>query len=153
MWVLDPFAVKNGVTPTTRYRKTGKKAMKSNNTTIGGVKPGGRGCPSTAKTKCLRRESREVNGETRKRSGRERFTNQQPSSAAVNCHRMSPSTPNDHESPDINQYYSSKDLSLEGFVSPEDMHGLKIDDNLVNYGDGYGVYPERHPYTWSGFHF
>jgi hypothetical protein len=33
VWVLDPAAVKNGVTPTTRYRKSGKKSSKSNSAT------------------------------------------------------------------------------------------------------------------------
>lgn len=66
---------------------------------------------------------------------------------------MSPSTPDDHESSDIGPYYHPGDLSLEGFVSLEDIHGLRIDDNLVNYGSGCGTYPERPPYSWPGLHF
>lgn len=153
MWVLDPFAVKNGVTPTTRYRKTGKKTMKSNNIALGGARPDGRGGFSTTKTKCLRRESGRINGDLQKRSRRQHFTNQQLNSTAVNCYRMSPSTPNDYGSPDMSQYYHSKGLFLEECGSPEDVHGFKIDDSLVDYGDGYDIYPERHPYTWSGFQF
>jgi hypothetical protein len=153
VWVLDPFAVKNGVTPTTRYRKTGKKTVKSNIAALGGVRSDGRGGLSTTKTKCLRQEFGEVNGDLKRRSRGEHFPNQQLNSTAVHCHRMSPSTPNDHESSDISQYYHSKDLSLEGFVSFEDIHGLRIDDNLVNYGGGCGIYPERHPYMWPGYHF
>ncbi|TVY40992.1 Fork-head transcriptional regulator [Lachnellula subtilissima] len=133
-WVLEEFAIKDGVQSTTRYRKgTGaKKFMKTENPAPSRQSSGRKGGISASKTKMQRQQQRSMSGTHRSRHGhgyeflRSHFPTQRHSS---------PPTPPTHENipgAGCNPYFFPKqqlEMPYEDMCGLQDVQGVYIDDH------------------------
>ncbi|RDL33265.1 uncharacterized protein BP5553_08704 [Venustampulla echinocandica] len=145
-WVLEDFAIKDGVQSTTRYRKgTGaKKFVKSDNPTPSRQSSGRKGGISARQTKLQRQRIREERSDSR-RGIQKHDTHQSQFLQHTLNQRMqrlsSPSTPPSHENmPSMNPYFLPKAEQLE--VPYEDMCGLEVVQGV--YLDDGPVFTSNH---------
>jgi len=151
-WVLEPFAIKDGVTPTTRYRKNGKKTVKSSNPAPARVRSGRAGGLSAGKAKFERRKYQGGGtGVPPKENRRSQSQNQHLMAANNRYHDPSPSIPNNHEFTSIIPYHFN-DTSFGDRTPFEDVQGIHMDDGPVFCVDGFEYNGEKHLQMWSEFH-
>jgi hypothetical protein len=149
-WVLEDFAIKDGVQSTTRYRKgTGaKKFMKTENPAPSRQSSGRKGGISASKSKLQRQQQR---SDSRRSIHRHDILRSQfPSHTAHPIHQRhsSPLTPPTHENmpgPPCNPYFFAKaeqqqlEIPYEDMCGLQDVQGVYIDDNgpiFTNNQDG-----------------
>ncbi|TVY92631.1 Fork-head transcriptional regulator, partial [Lachnellula willkommii] len=129
-WVLEEFAIKDGVQSTTRYRKgTGaKKFMKTENPAPSRQSSGRKGGISASKTKMQRQQQRSISSTHRSRHGHEFLRSHFPTQRY-----SSPLTPPTHENipgAGCNPYFFPKQqLEYEDMCGLQDVQGVYIDDN------------------------
>ncbi|TVY35220.1 Fork-head transcriptional regulator [Lachnellula occidentalis] len=137
-WVLEEFAIKDGVQSTTRYRKgTGaKKFMKTENPAPSRQSSGRKGGISASKTKLQRQQARSIclSGTHRSRHGHGHEFLRSPHFPAPR--HSSPLTPPTHENiPGVgcNPYFFPKqqqmEMPYEDMCGLQDVQGVYIDDN------------------------
>jgi hypothetical protein len=152
-WVLEPFAIKNGVTPTTRYRpKHPKKAVRTGKTgklLSLRVESGRKGGQATGKTKSNIRRPRDL----QHISAQSDFGTHQPPAtngvggAPSNRHN-SPSTPPGIDLPPSNHKYEHRPFNDTMTLS--DVKGIyNLNSDPLFYGDEHTAYMDPQLQMWS----
>jgi len=138
-WVLEDFAIKDGVQSTTRYRKgTGaKKFIKSENPQPARQTSGRKGGISASKNKLQRHQRVRDISDSRRSIPRHQILHSQFPSQMRSMRQSSPLTPPNNEMPPAcNPYYFAKaepqpENPYEEICGLEEVQGVYIDDSPV----------------------
>lgn len=133
-WVLEDFAIRDGVQSTTRYRKgTGnKKHARSEHPTPTRQTSGRKGGFCASKTKSQRQKAKEERPNQRVTSRAEAPRQLQLHSQAVTQRQVSPLTPPNLENISSPYFFSKSeqlDMSYDDMYGLEDVQGVYIDDH------------------------
>ncbi|KAH6669240.1 hypothetical protein B0J14DRAFT_487121 [Halenospora varia] len=148
-WVLEDFAIKDGVQSTTRYRKgtSAKKFTRSEHPAPARQRSGRKGGISASKTKLHRQRAREERSDPRRPIQRHdilRSQYLQPRSHPTQ-RQSSPLTPPSHEGiPSSSPYFFPKtkhiEIPFEDVCRLENVQGVDNDSPLFSHGDYDSLY-------------
>jgi hypothetical protein len=149
--VLEPFAITEGVTPTTRYRKNGKKTYKSRNSAPTRVRSGKSASVPARKSKFQSQQSpgwrQDMIYDQKHRTPAQHCT-----PPVMDQCNQSPYTPDYHQ-PLTGSHYHSSSSFLDGLVQFADIKQVQMDDEGMICMDGYEHYGDRYPYVWTNSHY
>jgi len=148
--VLEPFAITEGVTPTTRYRKNGKKAHKSRNSAPTRIRSAKSAVAPTKKSKCQTQHS-PGSVQDMKHNQRHHTPIHHCISPIMDNRNLPPYTPNCHQLSIGSQYQSGPSI-LDNLGQYADMKPGQINDEGMVFMDEHEHYGDRYPYVWTNSH-
>ena len=149
--MLEPFAVTEGVTPTTRYRKNGKKGHKSRTSAPTRVRSGRSAGVPARKNKFQSLQSPD-SGQDMTHDQRHPTPIQHCTPPMMNQCNLSPYTPDCHQ-PFIGSHHQPGSSILDDLGQYADMKPVQIDDGALVYMEEHENYRDRYPYVWTNSHY
>jgi hypothetical protein len=149
--VLEPFAISEGVTPTTRYRKNGKKAYKSRNSAPARARSARSAGVLARKSKFQSQQSPDSRQDMTQDQGHHTPIQYYTPPIMDQCN-LSPYTPDCHQ-PFIGSHYQPGSSILDNLGQYNDIKPVQVDDGGMIYMDEHEHYGDRFPYVWTNSHY
>lgn len=149
--MLEPFAITEGVTPTTRYRKNGKKAYKSKISVPTHVRSG-RSARVPGRKSNSQSEQSPDSRQDMTHVQRHHTPIQHCTALIIDQCNLSPYTPDCHQ-PFIGSHYQPGSSILDDLGQYADIKPVQIDDGGMVYMDEHEHYGDKYPYVWTNSHY
>lgn len=145
--MLEPFAITEGVTPTTRYRKNGKKAYKSRNLGPTRARSGRSGAIPVRKSKLQSRQPPDVRQDMANDQHQHRPM-QHCTPPVMDQPDHSPYTPDCQQLLPGNLYHSASSF-LDGWEQFAEFKPVPLDEGGLIYLDENEHYGDHYPCLWA----
>jgi len=162
-WVLEDFAIKDGVQSTTRYRKgTGsKKFLRSENPAPARQSSGRKGGISASKGKLQRQRVKDERSDLRRPTpkidtGRRQPFNHEDRTPQATQRHISPSTPNPESLPSSSPYFIPKpveqfEIHYDDMCGLDDVQGVFLDETPLFSNNHNSPFHNAHPICASRY--
>jgi hypothetical protein len=145
--VLEPFAIAEGVTPTTRYRKNGKRAYKSRNLGPTRVRSNRSGGITAKKSKFHSRHSPDPRRDATN-DQHQHMRVQHCTPPVMDQHTHSPYTLDCHQILPGSLYHSCSSC-LDSWEQLAEFKLIQMDDGELGHIDEYEHYGDKYPCVWT----